>query len=1007
MEPIKGGFFDPVVLGGFHGTKWGHVPLSEPVVNPVFENAVRKLTGLGTKFDDIMSGKLHLHEGEFNTEGKGLTGGAAIEKILKGMDIEKEKDILLMKSKKAKGAILDDINKKLRYITALQTAKLSPHEAYIRRSLPVLPPIYRPVYSLPDGSSASSGVNYLYQNTGIINTMMKLPVMKLLPEEDKAEIRKDLYEHVQGVSGLTDLNIRGKEREGFISEIKGGSGGQPKEGFFMSKLISKKQDYVGRGTIIPEPDLGIDEVAMPEEMAWKLFEPFLIRELKTHGKSPLEAKEEIKNKSLLAKKALEIVMKERHVLLNRAPSLHKFSIMAFKPKITEGRAIKIPPLIVDGFNADFDGDTMTVHVPISDEANQEAEKMLPSRNLFQPGTGKLMIFPSQEAQIGLYYLSKTPQNREKINKILPAKYRISGALDKKLTKVLLQTLAKELPPNVFGSTVAALKSEGEKHAYETGFTLGIEDLASFNKDRDAIVVALDKDLRASKTDAERMTASTKGNRLIDAIIEKKLKNTNNPLYDMVESGARGNKSQLRSILVTPLLVSDARGKIVPSSIKKSYAEGLSIGDYWVSMYGARRGMMDRAIQTSLPGAFSKDIMATTLDNVISAQDCGTKDGIILKLDDSDAIDRYLAGEQGGFAHNTLVDSAVISKLKKAGVNQIKVRSPLRCLRPRGTCARCYGIDEHGGMPQIGDNIGAKAGQTISEPLVQMVMETFHTGGAAGTGADVGGYQRINQLLQLPKIVTGAAPLSPSAGVIKKITKGVAGGYDVTINDGIVHVPQGRNLKVKLKQRVNAGDPLSDGFIKPQDLVKYKGMPAAQDYIASELKKAYQNQNVGIHRKIFETVVRSLGNTTQVLNNPKDSDYLPGDVIPYTVAAHHNQNLALQKAVDEAEGYKLAVGLAGLKVGHELTANDIKGLRANGVSTVSVSRDAVKHAPFLKGLSTLPLLRRDWMAALGYRNLAKNLIEGAGQGWKTDLSDYHPIPAFAHGATFGQGQEGRY
>lgn len=1875
LQPIKGGLFDPVVMGGFNGNKWGHINLTEPTLNPIFENAAKKITGLGGKFDEILDGKLHIDsKGELNKDGKGLTGGAAIEKILKGIDVESEIRLLTKKAKVAKGAVLDDTNKKLRYLTALKESDLKPHEAYIRRTLPVVPTVYRPIYPRPDGNVTVSDLNFLYQNTGVINTMMKMPVMEMLSEEEKVNIRSDLYNHVKGLSGLTDINIKGRAREGFISEIKGGTGGQPKEGLFISKLLSKKQDYVGRGTIIPDSDLGVDEMGMPEQMAWKLFEPFVIREMKNQGKTPLQAKDEINRKTLLAKSALDMVMKDRHVLLNRAPSLHKFSIMAFRPKIVSGKSIKIQPLVNKSFNADYDGDqqltsiltlidresmnllkenfgstfvetrimtaryreklpiisdgevllinledfphggllgkkegekgpiefykalpgfkvlayndvdnslawqevygwskhlqreieivtlssgkqiftdddpravygvergslnlvrntpsraletkmlvprsknvmedfskesdmthcwgeylsfdfgyiigtvasngwvehrygepsgylflstlceeigekffeigkkifefeyneleynrdngeencfgktkkwafksykaakilldavgagsrnkhlpacflsaprtfregiltglmdndgsisisnakgkpqlltnyttasvrlaqeiqwlasslgikcsvsttktplgepfyccslssidmkkwgckhmihpnkvevfhscevneacasaasqdivpitsglateiqkavgaprlgskdrkalytifsksskvgyisriaakrvfnwvpedvcktlpgwagwwaiveneavtwdkvesvektgikedgydltvpgyetfmnvdgvvlsnTMTAHAPISDEANREAEKMRPSRNLFQPGTGQLMIAPSQESLLGLYYLSKTPQGRSRINKLsklIPKSCYLDVPLDKAGARDYAMKLARTLPANEFGIVIKELKSEGEKHAFERGFTLGINDLAQISVKRDALVKSLKAKILGVRNPEELSALNTVYTKKIDELLGHALKGKDNPLYDMIDSGAKGSATNLRSIMATPLLVTDAKGIIVPKPISKSYTEGLDIDDYWLSMYGARRGMMDRAIQTSLPGAFSKDVMATTLDNVISGEDCGTKEGIALPVESSDALDRFTAGDQSGIAHNTVVDTSVIAKLRKVGAKTIKVRSPLRCLKPKGTCAKCYGIDEHGHAPEVGENIGAKAGQTISEPLYQMVLNcteglitdstgkmfaledyfeeisgeavkegncitkytdygsevcviddgngvrtssiqghlpedhmlffktkaghsmlvqanhplwiydeegscceiyaedvkigdrfkidrsclervgiedapfdpyfigryladgstrygngtpryvgvpiativtgadieiknktlrssqglgastkkdvqifkpefadkfryivrgrsakekrlqpgfnlwkkqdlikvmagyidgdsycflkhrkttvaristssylvlqqleiicnlldikfnptalpyyepqkspaftaelrfkddavykesiklgrlefypakyrikheefepitgisrmwswnrlvwdlktstagftcgmirnhnSFHTGGTAG-GPSSGGYGRINQLLQLPKVVVGAATLAPVTGKITKITKGLAGGFDVVVVDKLVHVSKGLTLKVVVGQQVEAGDPLSDGVIKPQDLVKHKGMQAAQAYMASELQQAYSQQGQKIQRKVFETVVRSLGNTTKVLNNPKDTGHLPGDVIPYTVAEYHNKNLEQEVPVEESAGHKLAKGIGDFKAGHILSADDSKMLKAKGISMVLIELDPIVHAPLLKGMSTLPLLKRNWMAALGYRHLAKNLVEGAGQGWTTDLADYHPIPAFAHGETFGKGKDGKY
>lgn len=1008
LQPVKGGFFDAKIFGGLKGNRWGHIELKEPVVNPAFEDAARKLLGLSGKFDEILSGKLFVTpEGKLTTEHQGLTGGAGIEQLLKKINVDSELKSLSKKAENASGAKLDDMNKKLRYLSALKQVGLTPDEAYIKRKLPVLPPVYRPIYPLPTGEMATSPVNNLYQSAGVVNHVMSLPVMDLLPEDAKAEVRADLYNHVKGVVGLTNVTMKGKPKDGLIAEIKGGTGGQPKEGFFISKLLSKQQDFVGRGTIIPEPSLGVDEMAMPEPMAWGLFEPFVVRELRNFGLTPLDAKEAIKKKTATARRALDNVMKQRHVLLNRAPSLHKFSIMAFKPKITDGKAIKIPPLIVQGFNADFDGDTMTVHVPIGEEANREAEKLKPSRNLFQPGSGKLMIQPSQEAQIGLFYLSKTPAGRQRINSLMPQSYHLSSVLDAKATSALMLKLSKELPAEQYGTIVASLKAEGEKHAFERGFTLGLDDIAQFGTLRDRVVNSAASSAAKAKDQGALMDVNKRASGLIDKIIEKKLEGKDNPLFDMVRSGARGKMSQLRQIVATPLFMSDEKGRIIPTPIKKSYAEGLDVGDYWISMYGARRGMMDRAIQTSLPGAFSKDIMATTIGNVISKEDCGTHEGVVHRIDDSDVYDRYLAGDQGGYSHNTLVDTKVMADLKKRGLMQVKVRSPLRCIAPKGTCAKCYGIDEHGHTPEVGENIGAKAGQTISEPLIQMTMRTFHTGGAAGTGTDVEGYARIDQLLQMPKEVAGAAPLAPVNGRVTKVTKGLGGGFSVTIGkDRVVHVPQGRALKVKVGSEVKKGEPLSDGPIKPQDLVKHLGMTAAQDYLTDELKKSYQGQGFNLHRKVFETIVRSLGNTTQVQNAPKGTGYLPGDIIPYTVAQHHNKNLVSDTPIEQSVGFKLAEPAGGLRAGHEMTGEDVARLSAT-VKTVKIEKDSIVHAPLLKSVRNLPLLRKDWMAALGYQQLQRALTTGAAQGWSTDTADYHPIPAFAYGAEFGKGKEGKY
>ena len=1008
MKPTKGGFFDQATLGGFHGDQWAHINLKEPVLNPVMEGAAQKVLDMGGEFNKILDGKLHLDkDGKINSNGEGDTGAVAIERLLKKVDVDAEMDALLEKAKGAKDAQLDSINKRLRYLQALKKFELRPEQAYMRKKLPVVPPKYRPVYSLPDGNVGTSDINLLYQQIGLVNEVMKKPVMDLLPESEKQDIRQELRKSVKAISGLTDYNLKGRDREGFISTISGKTKGSPKRGFFISKLMSKKQDFVGRGTIIPEPDLGIDEVALPEQMAWKLFEPFVVRQLKQYGKTPLMAMDEIKKKTELAKKALELVMKDRKVILKRDPALHKFSMMAFSPKITSGKAIKIPPLVVDGYNADFDGDTMAVYVPISDDANNEAERMKPSHNLFKPGTGTLMIKPAHEAQTGIYYLSKTPEGLKKLNAILGPKYATKTVLDKKKTNELMTRLAKELKPNDFADMVFKLKSAGEKEVYNRGFSLGLDDLKTDPRKRDMIVSEVQKQITKGLSEKDMVTINNTAQKMIDNLIKSKLKDKDNPLYDMVESGGRGSPSQLRSIVATPLFVEDPLNRIVRFPIKKSYSEGLDIADYWTSVYGARKGMIDKVVQTSEPGAFAKDIVSSTLDNVISKDDCGTREGVAFPVNSKDLLGRYLAKPIAGFNRNIELTVDVLSKMKKSGLKLVEVRTPLKCLQAKGTCAMCYGVDEHGKLPQVGDNVGVKAAQTVSEPLTQAIMKTFHTGGVAGTGQDAEGYQRIHQLLHLPRVIPGSAPLAAERGVVTSIIKGLAGGYDVIINKKKYHVPKGRELKVKVGSMVAKGDPLCTGSINPQDLVKLKGMSEAQNYLVDELKKAYDGQGSGVDRRTIETIVRSTGNTTKVLNNPKGTGFLPGDVIPYTVANNHNKNLDTKMAIADAAGEVLLESVAGIKAGTKLTNQQVAALENAGVEAVKVKKDPIVHAPFLTGVRSLPILRQDWMASLGYQRLAKAIVEGSGQAWSTDIHSYHPIPAFVFGAEFGKGKEGKY
>jgi hypothetical protein len=652
--------------------------------------------------------------------------------------------------------------------------------------------------------------------------------------------------------------------------------------------------------------------------------------------------------------------------------------------------------------------TMSVHVPISHDANREAEKMLPSRNLYQPGTGRLMVAPAQEAQIGLYYLSQTDKGRERIAQIVGKKHMPSGPLDKKVTVDILTKLSKELPPQQWAKAVQELKKIGEDHALATGFTLGLNDVHDMAGARDKIVAVAADAAKKAKNQDELDKINTWAQMSLDKQLREKLDGKKNPLYDMVHSGARGDKSQLRSMLAAPLFMADQKNRIIATPVRKSYAEGLSPSDYWIASYGARRGAVERSVQSSLPGAFSKDVMSTVLDNVVAKDDCGTHEGITESISDQSALDRYTAGPQAGFAHNTLVTAAVLNEFKKRGINTVKVRSPLTCDLDKGTCAHCHGLDEHGGRPDVGSNIGVKAGQTISEPLVQMSMNTRHTGGVAGTGtsAYVGGFARIGQLLRLPDTLHGAAALAPAEGKVTKIEKGLAGGYNVFVGNVSAFAPSGSQLVVKVGDSVHRGDRLSTGPIRPQELAELKGMQAAQKYISDELHKEYHAQGSPIHKKVFETVVRSLGNVTRITGGG-GLGHLPGDVISLTAANNYNKNLLVKMPVEDAEGHELAENTRAFTKGHVLTEKDCKAFAANGIKEVLVKREPLVHAPFLKSMTEVAAMKGDWMAPLGYRYITRSIVEGASTGKKSDTAGYHPVPALAHASTFGQGKDGKY
>jgi DNA-directed RNA polymerase subunit beta' len=959
LRPEKGGLFDPTITGGVQGDRWNHIKLSEPMPNPVFENAIKSILDMKQQaYDDLIGGKRWVdQQGRVflePAEGR-VTGGKAFQVLLKKVQPEQEIARLMELSKKKKGPELDKINKKIRYLRALQENKIKPQD-YVVQNVPVIPARLRPVYALADGSLDVTEVNHLYRDLIEVNNHSKEYEKLGMPEQEKAQLRDSTYQAMKAVAGLAP-SIDGRNRKGLIDQIRGNTN---KEGFFQNRIMRRRQEMTGRSTIVPDPELGLDQVAIPEEMAWKVYQPHVVRNLHQQGYKPLDAREQMEKRTPLAKKALEVAMRERPVMLNRAPSLHKFSVMGFMPQLTTGKAIKINPLVVKGYNADFDGDTMSVHVPVSEDAKQESLRMLPSRNLWGPRTGELMNHPSLEAVVGLYMHTHTKKGRDEVNALLPKGWKVTGPMTEKSMMAMLGDIGKK-KPGAFTRVVNGLKDIGNRESFHRGLTVGMEDLQFDPRVKKRIFAEADKKARKKgNTDDAIVEAYTEASKKLDAAIMSDKRMAANGFRIMSDSGAKGNRSQIRQILAAPVLVQDISGKTVPVPIKRSYAEGLDMGDYWASMSGARKGMIDRALQTSEPGALSKELLNSTLSEVIAKADCGTTRGTEILLTDRDISDRYLAKTVRGVGRrNDLVTHHMLAKAKKMKVNALLVRSPLTCAVPQGICQKCYGLDESGKPPAIGENVGVKAGQAIGERATQLTMRTFHTGAAAGGGSLTAGFQRVKEVLEMPKKLRNQATLARKAGKIDSIKTSPIGGWDVMIGDEKHHVPASRRMLVKKGQKVKAGDSLSDGAISPQELLELKGMRETQDYLVGQVVGEYGNQGIKINRKIAETAIRPLTNMATVLQHGGHETLVPGDHAPMAEIEDFNRR-----------------------------QND--------------PNRRIKAQPLLRGINTRPLVSEDWLSRLNFQRLHQTIQEGAAQSWKTDVaSPYAPLAAYAYGPHIGK------
>jgi DNA-directed RNA polymerase subunit beta' len=1064
-RPKPGGLFDERLTGGHGGKKWSRMVLAEPVPNPVFAESIRMLTGLsGEHYTGLVHGTHVLTpEGKVVPMAPGVTGqagGAAVETLLRKVDVTKDLAAARRSLDTLPASKVDKTLKKVKRLQALKDAGLAADEAYILKSLPIVPPAMRPITVMHDGSFKFDDINQLYSQLAQNNGQLQDPILRdnLTPEKRK-DLRRDLYDGVGAVMGV-GVPYADAVHKGLIHQIQGAA---PKTGYFQSTLISRKQDLSMRSTIVPEPALSLDEIGLPKEHAMKLFSPFVVGELRKSGMAlnVADAQSLVAKNTPAAQRALQRVMQDRPVLLKRDPALHKYSVQAFKPRVVDGNAIKIHPLVTGGYNADFDGDTMSVFVPIGQDAVAEAHKMLPSNNLFSEATGKVMYQPTLESALGLYKLSRvndskvhpvkhpadaiklvqsgkisvndkvqyggqvTTTGRILMSAALPEPMQksiledLGKSLDKKGLDTLLTQVAKEHAGD-YGAVADKLKDIGNgaasgvvtvEHSGYTGdhrldshqrtyvpvgvHTLALADFTPDIATREHVLaparVEVAKIKGSTMTQYAKDAATVRAWSAADQQMQKEhmAKATDKPsnLMTMHLAGVKPGWGQYKQLTLAPMLVADASGRTIPVPITKSYAEGLDTGDYWNQMHGARRGAVMKVQEVREPGYLSKLLMANTMDMVVNGEDCGTTRGISLPVTDVDVHDRILQKDFNTrgvhVPAGTMLTPNLVSRMRTADRSaQIVVRSPLKCEHAKGVCQKCMGLSSDGNMHQIGENIGVSAAQSLGERAVQLTMRVFHTGGTVDTGGGskvLGEFDRLNQLMMLPKHIADASTLAMHTGTIDKIEP-TATGVTVYIAGKKHHV--GKDAKgaplwkplvesapgwapPKVGMQVVKGQVLSDPLrtlVNPHDLYKATGnMETVQTYLADQVHSLYKGE--GIKRKHVETVVKAMSNLTKIEAAGDYPGVLRGEFHPTSKISALNREL------------------------------------------IRAGKAPIEHKPVLKGVDIMPLsVQEDWMAKMQHIRLSKTLLDAAATGGTSNIHSLHPIPGMAYGAEFGLNQE---
>lgn len=927
LSPEPKGLFDRGLTGGFDGVYWNHITLEGPIANPLMDQAIIGVLSKPSRpfkrseFSALINGTLLVTpEGDLTKEHtKGtVSGGEGLRRLLAKIDVNADLQDLRRQVTLLKGDKRDIAVKKMRYLRALKDVKLTPVEAYTNSLVPVVPAKMRPIYPNPDGTLNVADPVHGYREVLLINNQINGLKTLGVDNQNLAPLRAQLYGAVRGLVGLQEPLTRSQNFKGFLAIIKGQ---QNKYGLFQGHVMKRRQDLSGRSTIIPDPNLGIDEAKIPEEMAFTIYKPFIVQRMGMLGYPPLKARDLIEKRDPVARAALEAVIKNRPVILNRAPSLHKFSLLSFKPMLAKGKAIEINPLVVKGFNADFDGDAMQVHVPVSEAARREASTtLLPSNNLFSPRDDSLIHSPSMEMVLGIYLMT-TPKGAAVIkvssedeviqmhkagrikvdqavmvgghrvcagqiilNQAFPVGFKPGNiSVDKSTLMNLLHGLARKKPA-IAGQVISKMKDFGNKYVTEIGWSFDLGDLDFPAKERDAILAKAKKSAKkvgfsqAYSTAAQEMESAVKAqkdNRLV----------IGGPI-----SRAFGKINMITQMVASPVAVTDHEGKIIEVPIERSFSEGMDMGSFWALIPGSRKGLMDRTLSTADTGAFGKSLIAATVDTTISMIDCGTMLGIEMGITDPDALDRVVAS---GSYRGKITTPQLVRNLKARGTSKIKVRSPLRCEAHRGVCAKCFGPLENGNLPNIGYHIGTLAGQTISEPATQLTMKTFHTGGAIG-GASLG-YSRLKQILEMPTNVKGRAILAMQPGEVNSIETSAAGGWNVTVDNMRHFVPKEVGLGVKKRQKVVAGQMLSaGGAVKPQDiLAATNSIQDVQTKMIADMSKVFTDAGVRVKRKIFEIAIHPLTTRAQV-DDSGDADMMfgvhQGDVMSVNSIEQMNKDL---------------------------------------------------------------------------------------------------------------------
>ena len=584
-----------------------------------------------------------------------------------------------------------------------------------------------------------------------------------------------------------------------------------------------------------------------------------------------------------------------------------------------------------------------------------------------------------------------------VDAVLPKGWRHDDqALTKGVLNESLVRLAKA-NPNAYPEVVTKLKRLGDEVATLEGISVGLDDIAP-HPERDAALAPHVRAFEEARTPADREKALFAAQ---DSMLSL-AKRDKGAMGEMVRSGGRGNAAQLMRAVGSPVLARDSRDRTVPWLIKRSFSEGLTPADAWVAGGEARVNAVRSNISVVEPGDLAKILVNNMGDKLVTTVDCGTRNGIEMAAADPHLIDRYLTDGR-------LVTPGLAASIAAKG-DPVTVRSPMTCEAPHGVCQRCQGLDSAGHPHAIGTNVGMRAAQALSEPLTQFSLNAKHGGRVAAAASDrkqLEGIKGVRQLLEIPTSFLHKAVLADRDGKVGDVVPAPQGGSYVAVEDSRHYVPPDQRVTVAVGQPVFAGDSLSDGVPRPDEIVRHKGLGEGRRYLVDALHDVYRRAGADVDKRHLETLARSVLSHVQIVDPGPDDAFMKGDVIDYNRFRGALAASRRRVSLSDAMGETLAQDVLHYTVGTRVTPEVAGALARRGVHEVNIADEAPMAIPMMRPASRTPLLNPDWMARLGHRYLKDSLLAGAHRGDLADVHGYSPVPAYAAGTEFGQGPEGRY